>query len=255
MGDDLELRIRINEAFVKITFSQVVTQPVDIAQLQKLSLFAHLDPSLLENFAQHSQLTSYAKGSVVFHEGEVLPACLHVLVSGRLHIARIAASGKETILRILPPGEVFAAPSVFGSGKAPATVTVIDPATVLRLDQQVLLDGFSRTPELALHLLGVLNQRLQQLHNQVHGLISERAIVRLVNYLEYVADSSGVEIVEDGEQLRSRLNHYQIARSIGITYEESVRLFKQLQAVVTYQRGGIITMRDRQKLRAISKPD
>ncbi|MEO1148987.1 MAG: Crp/Fnr family transcriptional regulator [Cyanobacteria bacterium J06638_22] len=229
-----------------------MAQSANIAQLKELSLFASLDDSLLETFALHNQLTSYAQGDIVFHEGDLLPACLHVLVSGRLHIAKIAPSGKETILRILPPGELFAAPAIFGTGTAPATATAIEPATVLRVEQQVLLDGFSQTPALALHLLGVLNQRLQQLHNQVHGLVSERAVVRLVNYLEYLADSSGIEVVDGGEQVRSRANHYQIARSIGVTYEESVRLFKQLQAVVTYQRGGIITIRDRQKLRAIS---
>ncbi|NJM68291.1 MAG: winged helix-turn-helix domain-containing protein, partial [Acaryochloris sp. RU_4_1] len=38
--------------------------------------------------------------------------------------------------------------------------------------------------------------------------------------------------------------YYQIARSIGITYEECVRLFKQLQEVVSYRRGGKITILD-----------
>jgi len=230
-----------------------MTQPVDIAQLQEISLFAGLVPTVLEQLAQHSRLKSYATNEVVFHEGDDLPTCLHVLLSGRLCIARIAASGKETILRILPAGEIFAAPAIFGNGKAPATATAIEPVAVLTIERQALLAGFSQTPELALHLLGVFNQRLQQLHNQVHGLVSERAIVRLTHYLEYAAERAGTDPVADGEQLRSRLTHYQIARSIGITYEECVRLFKTLHPVVTYQRGGIIIIRDRQQLSAVSR--
>jgi len=109
-------------------------------------------------------------------------------MSGRLHMSKIAASGKETILRILPAGEVFAAPALFGNGQAPATVAAIAPATVLTLDRQALLDGFAQTPELALRLLAVFNQQLQQLHQRVHGSVSERAILRLVNYLESMAD-------------------------------------------------------------------
>ncbi|MEH2369441.1 hypothetical protein [Nostoc sp.] len=54
-------------------------------------------------------------------------------------------------------------------------------------------------------------------------------------------------------QLRSRLPYYQIARSIGITYEECVRLFKQIQAGVTYQRGGKILVLDQMKLDAIAQ--
>ncbi|PSB27633.1 hypothetical protein C7B82_16270 [Stenomitos frigidus ULC18] len=53
-------------------------------------------------------------------------------------------------------------------------------------------------------------------------------------------------------QLRSRLSYYQIARSIGITYEECVRLFKQIQTVVTYRRGGKLLVLDQAKLEAIA---
>ena len=224
---------------------------IDVAQLQEISLFADLDLPLLQHLSQHSRVRSYLADEVVFSEGDLLPACLHVLVSGRLRMTKIAASGKETILRILPAGELFAAPALFGDGIAPATVAAIAPATVLTLDRQALLDGVAQTPELALHLLAVLNQRLQQLHQRVHGLVSERAITRLINYLESVADYGGTEFVVGGEQLRSHLTYYQIARSIGITYEECVRLFKQLKPAVTYRRGGLITIRDRARLRTL----
>jgi len=225
---------------------------IDVAQLQKILLFADLDMELLQRLAEYSRAKSYLTDEIVFHEGDALPACLHVLMSGRLRMTKIAASGKETILRVLPAGEVFAAPALFGHGQAPATVAAIAPATVLTLDRQALLDGFAQTPELALHLLAVFNQRLQQLHQRVHGLVSERAIVRLVNYLESMADYGGTDLVNEGEQLRSRLTYYQIARSIGITYEECVRLFKQLKPAVTYRRGGLITVSDRSQLRAIT---
>ena len=228
-----------------------VTQLINIAQLQAISLFANLPTLMLKQLLPHCQLKQYLAKEVVFCEGDNLPACLHVLVSGRLHIAKIAPSGKETILRILPAGEVFAAPALFGDGKAPATATVIEPANVLTVERQALLEGFSQSPELALHLLAVFNQRLQQLHNRTHGLVSERAIVRLVSYLEYVISNIGYTPVTDGEQINSNLTYYQIARSIGITYEECVRLFKQLRPVVTYRRGGIITISDRQQLNAL----
>lgn len=164
---------------------------IGATQLQAIALFADLDESLLQNLAQQSHLTAYLPDEVVFHEGAPLSACLHVLISGRLRIAKIASSGKETILRILPAGEVCAAPALFGDGKAPATVTAIAPTTVLTLKRQALLAGFAETPELALHLLMVFNQRLQQLHQRLHGLVSERAIVRLIHYLESAADYGG----------------------------------------------------------------
>ncbi len=230
-----------------------MAQPIDVVQLKDVSLFADLPAIALESLVPHCQLKQYATDSIVFYEGDDLPACLHVLVSGRLHIARTAPSGKETILRILPAGEIFAAPALFGDGKAPATATAIEPATVLTLKRQALLDAFSQNPELALHLLGVFNQRLQQLHHRMHGLVSERAIVRLINYLEHMISYAGCVPVAGQEQIKSHLTHYQISRSIGITYEECVRLFKSLRPAVTYQRGGIVTVVDRQQLSALKE--
>lgn len=85
----------------------------------------------------------------------------------------------------------------------------------------------------------MLTERLQQLNSTVHGLVSERAIVRLARFVQAAAIAGGVEPIDTGFRLRSRLPYYQIARSIGITYEECVRLFKQLHLLLHYRRGGL----------------
>lgn len=226
---------------------------VDANQLQQMNLFRGLDPLLIEYLAAQSSIKQYDTDELVFYEGDSLPACLYVLLTGTLRIAKMAGSGKETILRLLPAGEVFAAPALFGNGRAPATATAIAPAQVMTLQREALLEGFRQSPELALHLLVVFNQRLQQLHNRVHGLVSERAIVRLVNYLEHFAAHAGTEPVPEGERVRSPLTYYQIARSIGITYEECVRLFKQLKPAISYRRGGTIILLDRSQLAHIAQ--
>ncbi|MEH2093050.1 hypothetical protein [Nostoc sp.] len=59
------------------------------------------------------------------------------------------------------------------------------------------------------------------------------------------AIAEGTGVTKHGLQLRSCLPYYQIARSIGITY----RLFKQIQVVVIYQRGGKILVLDQTPVR------
>ncbi len=110
-----------------------------------------------------------------------------------------------------------------------------------------------KAPELALQIIAVLNERLQHLHQVVHGLASERAIVRLAQFIQAAAISEGTDVTKQGLELRSRLPYYQIARSIGVTYEECVRLFKQIQTVITYHRGGKVLVLDQAKLDAISQ--
>ena len=220
-------------------------------QIKQISIFQDLATTELESLVLHSCLREYQKNELVMQEGDRLPQQLHALISGRLEIKKTAANGKETVVRLIPPGELFAAPAMFGNGISPATVISPVESQVLTIDREALLTTISHAPEISLRILEVFNQRLQQLHNTVHGLISERAIVRLVRLIQYYRERDGVESTPEGDRLNIKLPYYQIARSIGITYEECVRLFKKLKGIVNYKRGGTIIVQDWAELEAI----
>ena len=222
-----------------------------LSQLTQLSLFAALSQEDIERLQPHTQIQQYRREDIILHEGDPLPEKLHVLVSGALQVQKNATTGKETILRTLRDGDIFAAPALFGDAKAPATVIAMEECQVLSLSKVALLDTIQQTPELALRLLVVFNQRLQQLHTLVHGLVSERAVVRLAQLIQYSAWQHGTVLAGAGEQLQVKLPYYQMARSIGITYEECARLMKKLDTVVKYGRGGKIIILDREGLETV----
>lgn len=226
-----------------------------VEQLASISILTRLQPEQLQELHAHSIIQTYQMGEIIMHEGDRLPARLYALVKGELRVVKTASSGKETILRNLSGGDIFAAPALFGDGIAPATVTAESEAQVLMVDRAALLQAIQVQPAIALEMMAVLNQRIQRLHNMVHGLVSERAIVRLARLIEYAATEQGTEASNQGDCLRLRLSHYEIARSIGITYEECVRLFKQLHTIVAYSRGGKITVMDWDGLEAIAQGD
>ncbi|HEY9726370.1 MAG TPA: Crp/Fnr family transcriptional regulator [Chroococcales cyanobacterium] len=223
-----------------------------VEELGSILVFAALKPSELEQLQPATRVQNYQPGEIVMQEGDCLPAKLYVLLKGALRVTKTAATGKETILRTLLSGEIFAAPALFGDGIAPATVTAESYSQILTIEREALIEAIRQTPEIALRILSVFNQRLQQLHDTVHGLVSERAIVRLAQFIQYFAAQYGTESSPNGQRLNVKLSYYQIARSIGITYEECVRLFRSIQSVVSYSRGGKITLLDPKALDAIA---
>lgn len=223
-----------------------------IDQLLSVSVFAQLHPDHLANLQPHATVQTYQSGEIVSHEGDRLPPRLYALIRGTLRVSKTATTGKETILRTLAHGDIFAAPALFGNGIAPATVIAESEACVLMVNRDALLRVIQTHPEVALNMMAVFNQRLQQLHEMVHGLVSERAIVRLARFVQASAAEPGTSVHEQ-ICLRHLLSYYEIARSIGITYEECVRLFKQLSTAVAYSRGGKITILDWQRLDAIAR--
>ncbi|MBE9040477.1 Crp/Fnr family transcriptional regulator [Oscillatoriales cyanobacterium LEGE 11467] len=222
--------------------------PASIEQLTRVWVLKDLDVSSLKFLQPHTHIQNYFKDEIVACEGDRLPESLHALIDGGLQIKKNAANGKETLIRIISPGEIFAAPAIFGNGIAPATVICEVESQVLTIARKALLDTIRHTPEVAFRILEVFDRRLQQLHGTVHGLISERAIVRLVRLIRYYADRYGTVAINGKQQLKFKLPHQKVARSIGITYEECVRLFKKIDAIVEYKRGGSIVIKNRDAL-------
>lgn len=230
-----------------------------ITDLQKIEIFQDLALAQLNSLVPFSYVREYRAGEIIMREGDSIPQQLFALIAGGLEIKKTAANGKETILRFIPGGELFAAPGIFGDGVAPATVVCQLESRILTIERSALLSVISQAPEISLKIIEVFNRRLQELHNTVHGLISERAIVRLVKLIEYYGNAYGYapQIGSSthsvtGDCLNAKLSHYQIARSIGISYEECVRLFKKLQGIITYKKGGTIIVLDWSQLATVS---
>ncbi|MCC5628657.1 Crp/Fnr family transcriptional regulator [Nostoc sphaeroides CHAB 2801] len=226
-----------------------------LEQLSQIIVFAGLETAEKISLQPHTQVQLYRKGEIILHEDDVLPAKLYAVVSGSIQVTKTAMTGKETILRALAAGEIFAAPAMLGNGISPATVTAESDCEILTVERDALLKAIGQNPEIALRMLMVFNSRIQQLHETVHGLVSERAIVRLARLIQYFAAESGTESTLQGECLRIKLSYYRMARSSGITYEECVRLIKSLKSVIAYTRGGTITILDAKKLDAIASGD
>ncbi len=223
-----------------------------IEQLGLITVFSQLQPEQLASLQPYTVVYRYQSGEIVVQEGDRLPSRLYGLLNGILRVSKLGTNGKETILRTLSHGDIFAAPALFGNQMAPATVTAESESEVLMLDRDALLKAIQTNPEIALNMMAVFNQRIQQLHELVHGLVSERAIVRIARLLRQAAAGEETQHCQGEICLRQPLGHYEIARSIGITYEECVRLFKQLHSIVSYSRGGYITILDWDQLEAIA---
>jgi CRP/FNR family transcriptional regulator, cyclic AMP receptor protein len=228
---------------------------VTVAELSKVHIFTELKPEELEQLVPHTQVRQYLRSEIIFHEGESLAAKLYAISCGKIHLKKTAATGKETIIRILYSGEIFGAHALFGDNIAPATVVCEEDCQILTIERTALLEAIRQTPEIALRMMTVLNQRLQLLHNTIHGLVSERAIVRLARFIQYAMLQYGMEISKEGQYLKVNLSYYQMSRSIGITYEECVRLLGSIKSVINYRRGGKITILDMDALNKIGEGD
>jgi CRP/FNR family transcriptional regulator len=212
--------------------------------LSKLPIFAGLEARHLDALAQLAFVRVHQRGDCVFMEGEQLPGCFHVLLAGAVQIVKSSHSGKETAIRLIRPGELFGWAALLDTGVAPATARATAPSQVLRIPREALVRLLSDEPAVALRVITTLSERLRDVHEQLHAVISERARTRLARLIMRHQR-------REGNALQTPLPHQVLARMAGITYEESVRIIGEWThepAWLVYRRGGHLTVLDAERL-------
>jgi CRP-like cAMP-binding protein len=206
-------------------------------------VFRQLSPEALTMLRLQGSVRTYAAGEHVFHEGEERPPALYILLSGSMHVSKVAASGKETIIRIVRPGEIFGSVVLFGKPAMPATATIDEAATVFSLPRSAFLDLIRQDPEWAMYLMHTLADRMRELQDRLHGVASERAPSRLAGILRHQAQRDGVW---PQGSLTTPLSYAMLAQMGGITYEETVRIVRGWVRAgwLAYRRGGHVDVLD-----------
>lgn len=206
-------------------------------------VFQVLGKESLALIEQQGSVRSFEAGDCVFHEGDERPPALYILLSGSMHVSRAAATGKETVIRIVRPGEIFGSVVLFGNPKMPATARIDEPALVFSLPRAAFLDLIRQDPEWAMFLMQTQADRLRELQGRLHGVASERAPCRLAGILRDQAQRDGVW---PKGALKTPLGYALLAQMGGITYEETVRIIRGWAKAgwLAYRRGGHIDLID-----------
>src|SRR3954467_1678655 len=148
--------------------------------LKASPLFAALSDSEMEALAARTGSRSYSSGELLFSEGESC-AGMYLIVSGRVRIFKVSASGREHVLAIEGPGSSIAELPVFDGGTYPASASSVAASELLfvsRLDFRAIC---LEHPEIALKVLQVVGGRLRRLVGIIEELSFTTVRHRLIS--------------------------------------------------------------------------
>ena len=137
--------------------SEVAARPDPAALLARVPLFHGLSPDSLGALAEQCRPVTFLPGDVIIDEGERGDA-LYLVSRGRVTVSR-RGEGTATTIAELGDGEVFGEAALLGDAVRNATVTVTQPATVLRLARRDVLAIAGRWPEIGERLREVDRER------------------------------------------------------------------------------------------------
>ena len=197
--------------------SKVPLVPIDQEVIRKAPLFTALDDAASAFLLANMVSVKIAKGTILFAEGDGGDQ-LYVIAEGKLKLGTSSGDGRENLLSILGPGEMFGELSLFDPGPRTSTATAVTDAKLLSLGQEKLLPWLAENPKVSLQLLASLAQRLRRTNEAVGDLVFSDVPGRVAKALIDLGERFGKK-TEEGLFVHHDLTQEELAQLVGASRE------------------------------------
>ena len=203
-------------------------------------LFAALDAEGASALRASLTETEVLKGDVLFAEGEPGDR-LYVILEGKVKLGQTSGDGRESLLAVLGPGEMFGELSLFDPGARTSTAPALTDAMVLGLGQQQLRPWLAGRPEVAEALLQALARRLRRTNEAMADLVFSDVPGRVAKALMDLGEKFGT-VTPDGLMVTHDMTQEELAQLVGAS-RETVN-----KALADFAQRGWIRLESRQVL-------
>ncbi|QAY63704.1 Crp/Fnr family transcriptional regulator [Xylanimonas allomyrinae] len=180
-------------------------------------LFADMDDVESRALLETMIPVELSRGDVLFREGEPGDR-LYVIAQGKIKLGRRSSDGRENLLSVLGPGEMFGELSLFDPGPRTATASSVSDSVVYELRHQALVAWVGEHPNVATHLLGALARRLRRTNETLADLVFSDVPGRVAKALLDLSTRFG-EPSDDGVRVAHDLTQEELAQLVGASRE------------------------------------
>ncbi len=210
------------------------------ALLAKHFLLREADGKTLDQLVAASVVVSYGNRQRIFDKGDEGDRLLGVL-GGQVRIYVMSSEGRELIMNVIMPGELFGEISLIDGKPRSASAVAIGPTDLLHIRRLDFLNLLKANAELCLKFMSILCERVRW----TSGLLEDASLLdlparlakRLLNLAQGIGEKQG-----DGILIGLRLSQTDLGNMLGVTREA---VNKQLRE---WKKDGLVDMQDGQML-------
>ncbi len=185
--------------------------------LRQATLFNALDDEAATALRESMSEVRLRRGEVLFHEGDSGDK-LYIVTDGKVKLGRTSSDGRENLLAILGPGQMFGELSLFDPGPRSTTVTAVTETRLMSLAHADLQQWLNGRPAVARGLLSQLAHRLRKTNDVVADLVFSDVPGRVAKALLDLADRFG-RTADDGVHVHHDLTQEELAQLVGASRE------------------------------------
>jgi len=201
----------------------------------------------LEDVLAHLPVSStidYRKGQVIY--GPDHPSkSIYLVSTGKVGISRIAEDGREILLEIVRPDELFGETAFLDVSRRTEMATALENVTLMAWSASHIEDLVIERPRLAVALLQIFAQRNAEFTHRIESFSIDNIERRLARSLIRFSERLGIPEA-DGSVRMMPFTHELLSRYVGTSREVVTQYMNRFrkQGYVTYSRVGIRLHRD-----------
>lgn len=190
--------------------------------LHDVPFFEALPDEALRDVDSRFKEVGFGAGEPIYGAGE--PAThLHMVAAGKVKLSRYGPDGKEVVLELLGPGDLFGGLAALGDERYLDSAQAHTACCVLRVDADEFQDLLRRYPSTALAVLDFTGRRLREAHDTIRSLsvdpVERRLAATLLRLARRHGEGAGAEVV-----LQTPLPQQDLAAMSGTTVETVSRV-------------------------------
>jgi len=193
-----------------------------LSVLRKHPIFSDLDSEALDQLCRYAKHTVLKRGSTIFSKGDPGNS-LYAVISGTVKISLSSPDGRNAILNLVGPGELFGEMSVLDGQDRSADATANTNCEIYVIDRRDFLPFVRSQPALSMKFIELLCNRLRWTTDQVEQVILQDLPGRLASALLGLAEKRKLE----PESHTIAITQQEISEMVGMTRES---INKQLRA-------------------------
>lgn len=214
-----------------------MAQQTKLWYLKNVNLFHGMSDDQMRMVEERTVMREIRRKEVLYLPGDAGDR-IYLLKRGVVKISTLTEDGREIILALLRPGEVFGEEAVLEDGPRDHMAEAHDDALLCVITRPDFMAVMRAHPEMVFKVTKLVGFRLKTLRNRVEGLLFKGAPARLAQTLLDLARDHGVKDAQ-GILVPLKLSQQDLANLIGVT-RESVNL-----ALADFRSRGLVALEGR----------
>ncbi len=196
--------------------------------LEELPPFSGLERDMLDAVSSVCIIRPYKSHETLIQEGEARKEGFLVL-SGHVAVFKSSSGGKELIVELLAPTDLFGVMAVLERAPFPFSARAQGPTRVLWIPKEVVSHVTQAYPDIGRELFERVLQRLRKAHDLSRALAHDKVEVRVASALLAMANGAAIDGGEPA-QIECEMTRQELGNLVGTTPETVSRILNRLES-------------------------